>query len=78
MSDDTSGVSEFAPASLQKPLSYSVGWASTIGWIAGVPSCTLQLAGMVQELVAVKYPDSEFYTNWQVTLLMFAVSIDSL
>jgi hypothetical protein len=29
-------VSEFAPASLQKPLSFAAGWASSVGWIAYV------------------------------------------
>jgi choline transport protein len=65
-------VSEFAPAYLQKPLSYSAGWASSIGWIAGVPSCATQLAGIIQELIAIGNPDTTFSTNWQVTLLMFA------
>lgn len=65
-------VSEFAPASLQKPLSFSVGWASSIGWIAGVPSCATQLAGIIQQLIATGDPDTAFSTQWQVTLLMFA------
>lgn len=65
-------VSEFAPPSMQKSLSYAVGWSSTIGWIAGVPACAIQLAGMIQEMVAVKYPDTGFDKAWQVTLVMFA------
>jgi choline transport protein len=65
-------VSEFAPPSLQKPLSYAVGWSSTIGWIAGVPACTLQLAGMIQEMVVVGNPNTKFVEAWQITLVIFA------
>lgn len=65
-------VSEFAPASMQKSLSYAAGWASTIGWIAGVPSCATQLAGIIQQLVATGNPDTSFSEAWQTTLLMFA------
>lgn len=57
---------------MQKPLSYAAGWASTIGWIAGVPSCAIQLAGIIQQLIAIGNPDTDFTTAWQVTLLMFA------
>lgn len=57
---------------MQKPLSYAAGWASTIGWIAGVPSCATQLAGIIQQLIATANPDTTFSTQWQVTLLMFA------
>ena len=65
-------VSEFAPASMQKSLSYAAGWASTIGWIAGVPSCATQLAGIIQQLVVIGNPDTKFTEAWQATLLMFA------
>lgn len=71
-------VSEFAPKSMQKSLSYAVGWSSTIGWIAGVPSCGIQLAGMIQEMVLVHNPNSSFTEGWQVTLLMFAFIIASV
>jgi len=37
-----------------------------------VPSCATQLAGIIQELIAIGNPDTTFSTNWQVTLLMFA------
>jgi choline transport protein len=57
---------------MQKPLSYAAGWASTIGWIAGVPSCATQLAGIIQQLIATANPETTFSTQWQVTLLMFA------
>jgi choline transport protein len=65
-------VSQFAPASLQKPLSFATGWASTLGWISGVPSCAVQLAGIIQQLVATGSPNTGFSEQWQVTLLMFA------
>ncbi|KAF2768896.1 amino acid transporter [Teratosphaeria nubilosa] len=64
-------VSEFAPPSLQGPLSYVVGWFCCLGWVAGVPSCCVQLAGVVQAMVAIEYPHASFYGNWQTTLSIF-------
>lgn len=66
-------VSEFAPRSLQKPLSYVVGWCSCLGWIAGIPACGLQLAGILQEMVVLVHPDSAFRPDilWQATLVVF-------
>ena len=60
---------------MQKPLSYTVGWASTVGWIAGVPACAIQLSGMIQEMVAIGHPDTKFVANWQITLLIFAFTL---
>lgn len=64
-------VSEFAPASLQKPLSYVVGWCCCLGWIAGVPSCCVQLAGMVEAMIKLVHPDADVSQLWQVTLLLW-------
>jgi choline transport protein len=63
-------VSEFAPPSLQKPLSFIVGWCCCLGWIAGIPSCGIQLAGIVQELVVLTRPDLTI-EMWQTTLIIF-------
>ena len=65
-------VSEFAPPSMQKSLSFIVGWACCLGWIAGIPSCCLQLAGLVQEMVLLIHPDANVSSNWQTTLVIFA------
>lgn len=80
-------VSEFAPPSLQKPLSYVVGWCCCLGWIAGVPSCCVQLAGMVTtvshlaragrcdtehlQMVLLVHPNADVNQLWQATLLLF-------
>ncbi|KAK5139507.1 hypothetical protein LTR32_007389, partial [Rachicladosporium monterosium] len=64
-------VSEFAPPSLQKPLSYVVGWCCCLGWIAGIPSCGIQLAGVVQAMVLLVNPNADVGTLWQSTLLVF-------
>ncbi|CZT22710.1 related to amino acid transporters [Ramularia collo-cygni] len=65
-------VSEFAPPSLQKPLSYVVGWCCCLGWIAGVPSCCVQLAGMVQGLVVLVNPAANVSDPWKTTLILYA------
>ncbi|WPG98162.1 Hypothetical protein R9X50_00094800 [Acrodontium crateriforme] len=64
-------VSEFAPPSLQKSLSYVVGWCCCLGWIAGIPACAFQLAGLVQEMVLLGYPDANIQQLWQQTLIVF-------
>lgn len=64
-------VSEFAPPKYQKSLSYVVGWCCCLGWISGIPSCGLQLAGVVQEMVILVYPNANVQTLWQTTLMVF-------
>ncbi|KAM3418600.1 Glucan 1,3-beta-glucosidase [Cercospora zeina] len=66
-----SRVSEFAPPSLQKPLSYVVGWCCCLGWIAGVPSCCVQLAGMVQTMILLMNPEADVSRLYQATLLLY-------
>ncbi|KAM0695610.1 hypothetical protein Q7P36_004092 [Cladosporium allicinum] len=64
-------ISEFAPRPMQKPLSYIVGWLCCLGWVAGVPACGLQLAGIVQEMVKLTCPEADYDTAWQATLTVF-------
>lgn len=62
--------SEFAPKSVQKPLSYIVGWISALGWVTGCPA-TAQLTGsLIQGLVYQRYPDVNFGQLWQFALLV--------
>lgn len=56
---------------MQGPLSYVVGWCCCLGWIAGIPACGLQLAGIVQEMVILIYPDTDITTLWKTTLIVF-------
>lgn len=64
-------VSEFAPSNLQKPLSYVVGWCCCLGWIAGIPACAQQLAGVVQQMILLQYPEANIGGLWQTTLMTF-------
>jgi hypothetical protein len=48
-----------------------VGWCSCLGWIAGVPSCCSQLAGVINDLVMLRYPDADLGALWQTTLMVY-------
>ena len=64
-------VSEFAPASCQKFLSYSAGWMSTLGWLASTASSVFVCTTLIQSFVGVE--DATFaFPNWQYTLIMLA------
>lgn len=67
-------VSEFAPPSLQKPLSYFTGWMSTLSWQAGTASGPLLVGTLIQSCAVVAYPDYA-PTNWQGTLMCIGVTI---
>jgi choline transport protein len=66
------GVSEFAPPSYQRVLSYASGWMSTLGWLASVASSVYVCGTQIQAMVNVLQPDIVM-TSWQITLIMFAV-----
>lgn len=61
-------VSEFAPPSCQKFLSYTAGWMSTLGWLASTASSVFVCTTLVQSLAAVKDEDYAF-SNWAYTLI---------
>ncbi|KAK4542993.1 hypothetical protein LTR36_005991 [Oleoguttula mirabilis] len=67
-------VSEFAPKSAQKALSYASGWLSTLAWQAFVAVDSYICATFIQALITLNNPD---YTpeRWQTTLLMIAVLV---
>jgi choline transport protein len=67
-------VSEFSPPSLQKPLSFFVGWMSTLSWQAGTASGPFLVGTLIQSSAIVMYPDYS-PTNWQGTLMVIAVTI---
>ncbi|KAH7021801.1 amino acid permease 2 [Macrophomina phaseolina] len=67
-------VSEFAPASSQRFLSYFTGWMSTMSWQAGTASGPFLVGTLIQGCAIVAYPDYE-PTNWQGTLMVIAVAI---
>lgn len=64
-------VSEFAPPSAQRVLSYASGWMSTLGWLASVASSNYVVALQIEAMIEVLQPDFVF-ENWHLTLLMLA------
>lgn len=68
-------VSEFAPRSAQKGLSYLVGWTSALGWVTGVPSSAQLTSTLVQGLVLLRNPDASVDALWQTTLFIMAFMI---
>ncbi|KAE8368540.1 amino acid transporter [Aspergillus caelatus] len=71
-------VSEFAPRSCQKPLSYITGWVCVLGWHTGIAGCSYTVANMLVGVIAINYPDSYTYKPWHVTLLVIAVAVVAL
>jgi len=67
-------VSEFAPKSMQKYLSYVVGWVSALGWQAGTASSAYLTGTMIQGLIVLNNP-SYTPTRWQGTLFTIAISL---
>lgn len=63
-------VSEFAPPSLQKSLSYVVGWSSGVGWVTGIPACAQILSSLVIGMVLIANPEAQIQELWHVTLIM--------
>jgi amino acid transporter len=66
-------VSEFAPPSMQRSLSYFTGWMSTVSWQAGTASGPFLVGTLIQSSATVMYPDYAA-TNWQGTLIVIAVT----
>lgn len=71
-------VSEFAPKTLQKPLSYLVGWTSALGWVTGVPSTAQLTSTLVQGLVLLRNPDASIDALWQTTLFIMAFIVTAV
>ncbi|KAF2630415.1 amino acid permease-like protein [Macroventuria anomochaeta] len=63
-------VSEFAPPSFQKSLSYIVGWSAGVGWVSGIPACAQMLSSLVIGMVLLVNPDAQIGELWHVTLIM--------
>jgi amino acid transporter len=65
-------VSEFAPPSSQRFLSYLVGWLCTLGWQVSNASIAFLTAQQIQGLLILNLPS---YTpqRWHLTLLVIAV-----
>ncbi|EFQ98516.1 hypothetical protein MGYG_01543 [Nannizzia gypsea CBS 118893] len=66
-------VSEFAPASSQKFLSYVTGWVCVLGWHTGIAGCSYTVANMLIGLIAINNPDYQ-PERWHGTLLIIAIA----
>lgn len=69
---NTDWVSEFAPAPVQKFLSYIVGWLTFTGWQSAITAIGAIVAATIQGLIALKNPDY-VWERWHTTLLTIAV-----
>ncbi|KAJ9603546.1 hypothetical protein H2200_011732 [Cladophialophora chaetospira] len=65
-------ISEFAPRSHQKVLSFIVGWLCTLGWQSGVSIGCFLAATEIQGLIVLNN-DSYIYERWHGTLLTIAI-----
>ncbi|KAH7407231.1 putative GABA permease [Cadophora sp. MPI-SDFR-AT-0126] len=68
-------VSEFAPPSIQRQLSYLIGYMSTLSWQAGNASGAYLTGGIIQALLSenTSYAPTDFEYQWQGTLFIFAM-----
>lgn len=64
-------VSELAPMSIQRGLSYSVGWLIVIAWQVYLAGSSLVVGIAVQGLIALNNPQYTF-ARWHCTLLTIA------
>ncbi|KAK2609569.1 hypothetical protein N8I77_003065 [Diaporthe amygdali] len=64
-------VSELAPRSIQRGLSYSVGWLIVIAWQVYLAGSSLVVGMIIQGIIALNNPDYVF-ERWHCTLLTIA------
>jgi len=62
-----SGLSELAPQSIRKPLSYITGWLLVLAWQADLASCAYLGGTIIQGLMVLNYPDYDFQ-RWHARL----------
>ena len=67
-------ISEFAPRSAQKLLSYIVGWLTVLGWQVGLASVCYAVTLQIQGLVVLLHPDFAFQ-GWHASLMTVAVAL---
>lgn len=65
-------ISEFAPPSAQKILSYLMGWLCVLGWQSGVAIGSFLAATEIQGLIVLNN-ENYIYERWHGTLLTIAV-----
>jgi len=67
---------QFAPANLQKPLSYATGWLSIVSYQAGNASGFFLVGTIIQSLATANHPEYHS-TSWQSTLCVLAAVLIS-
>ncbi|EON68624.1 hypothetical protein W97_07882 [Coniosporium apollinis CBS 100218] len=67
-------VSEFAPKSKQRFLSYMAGWTSALGWQAALASACFLSATMIQGLLVLNH-ENYVPERWHGTLLLVAIAL---
>ena len=67
-------VSEFAPKSKQRFLSYMAGWTSALGWQCSLASAAFLAAGMIQGLLVLNV-DGYSAERWHVTLFLVGICL---
>ena len=54
-------MSEFAPPSIQKPLSYAVGWLTAMGWQVYLAGICFMVGSVIQGLIVLNNLDTYVY-----------------
>lgn len=67
-------ISEFAPRSIQKLLSYLVGWLTVFGWQVGLASVSYAAAIQLESLAILVNPTITFQ-GWHATLFTIAIAL---
>ncbi|EAU39378.1 conserved hypothetical protein [Aspergillus terreus NIH2624] len=70
-------VSEFAPRSCQRFLSYITGWLCAMGWQCAIVSIAFLVGTIIQGLIVLNDPSYEFQ-RWHGTLLVIAITTFSI
>ncbi|RMD41004.1 hypothetical protein DV735_g4103, partial [Chaetothyriales sp. CBS 134920] len=68
-------VSEFAPRSAQKLLSFFIGWLGILGYQVGTTIGAYVAGTFIQGIVVLNYPDTYLYKRWHGTLMAIAITI---
>ena len=66
--------SEFAPPSLQKPLSYAAGWLSALSWCCGSTSGFFLAGSLIQAVLVELHPNAYTPRAWKGYLFVFALA----
>ncbi|KAK5694409.1 hypothetical protein LTR17_024831 [Elasticomyces elasticus] len=67
-------VSEFAPESCQRFLSYITGWSSTLAWQSGNAIGIFIVGSLIQTIISIN-DESYGFAAWQCTLLAFGAML---